>query len=370
MFSVSQEDVEVEPMAIGVLDGLQLKGDSLDQEIRFWTAAYPSYRWHQIMMEASQKHKGHKNGGRMAILHLAIYDALASCEGNDQRSAVAAASHQIISYYFPEQQGWLDSLLVRHQMVQFTLNEYEPIEIQRGKAIGKAIATKYKNYAKTNNTDKIWDGKVPNDPSLWSGTPYPYGPTKKDWEPLTLTSAKQFRPGPPPKDWSEDMQELREFYKANNSSDIAWKWKSEPIWDQLLERKILEYALDAGEAAYVSAVFHAARYDATIAAWDGKYQYWGIRPFQYDTSFQPILETPNFPGYPAGHTTVAGALAKVLSHFFPHDAKQFEALAKECSESRFQGGVHFRTDNEVGLKVGNQVGQHVIQVFEEQTGKH
>jgi hypothetical protein len=83
----------------------------------------------------------------------------------------------------------------------------------------------------------------------------------------------------------------------------------------LLERKILEYGLDAETAAYVSAVFHAARFDATIAAWDGKYHYWGIRPFQYDPSFQPILTTPNFPGYPAGHTTVAGALARVLSHF-------------------------------------------------------
>jgi membrane-associated phospholipid phosphatase len=51
-------------------------------------------------------------------------------------------------------------------------------------------------------------------------------------------------------------------------------------------------------------------YDGIIAAWDGKYHYWGIRPFQYDPDFEPILvDTPNFPGYPAGHTTVAGSLA-------------------------------------------------------------
>ena len=91
-----------------------------------------------------------------------------------------------------------------------------------------------------------------------------------------------------------------------------------------------------------------------------------IRPFQYDPEFKPILvETPNFPGYPAGHTTVAGSIATVLSFLFPQDKQLFLDLAKECSESRFEGGVHFRTDNEVGLEVGYKVGQQVIQGFTE-----
>ena len=38
-------------------------------------------------------------------------------------------------------------------------------------------------------------------------------------------------------------------------------------------------------------------------------------------------------------------------------------MAKECSESRFEGGAHFRTDNEVGLTVGHQVGEQVIKTF-------
>ncbi|MEM9340337.1 MAG: hypothetical protein AAGA66_16500 [Bacteroidota bacterium] len=44
--------------------------------IRYWNNAYPSYRWHQLLMQASRNHKGHKNGGRVAIMHLAIYDAM------------------------------------------------------------------------------------------------------------------------------------------------------------------------------------------------------------------------------------------------------------------------------------------------------
>jgi hypothetical protein len=29
--------------------------------------------------------------------------------------------------------------------------------------------------------------------------------------------------------------------------------------------------------------------------------------------------------------------------------------AKEGAESRFQGGIHFRTDNEVGLQMGRKI---------------
>jgi len=219
---------------------------------------------------------------------------------------------------------------------------------------------------KSDRTDLRWEGQVPKAESLWSGNPGPWDPMKRQWKPLTLVQPDQFRPGPPPTDWSSDMEELRQFNAAHQSSEIAWKWKSEPIWDRLIERKILAYNLDPLEAAFANAVFHTARYDAIIAAWDGKYHYWGIRPFQYDPAFQPILiDTPNFPGYPAGHTTVAGSIARVLSYLFPRDEKHFYRLAKECSESRFEGGVHFRTDNEVGLEVGYQVGQQVIKGFTE-----
>ncbi|MEM6814522.1 MAG: hypothetical protein AAF600_09025 [Bacteroidota bacterium] len=78
-----------------------------------------------------------------------------------------------------------------------------------------------------------------------------------------------------------------------------------------------------------------------------------------------MIDTPNFPGYPAGHTTVVGSIARVLSFLFPRDEPLFYELAKECSESRFEGGVHFRIDNEVRLEVGHLVGQQVINVFTE-----
>ncbi|MEM7551540.1 MAG: vanadium-dependent haloperoxidase [Bacteroidota bacterium] len=363
--------------------------------IKYWNASYPSYRWHQLLMGVSRNHRGHKNGGRVAIMHLAIYDAMVEVWKHkevhfqkatyqfDSRvkklgqetdysaficewSAVAGAAHRVIGYYFPEQKELLDNQLAAFKSARLATGLQFPSDIEKGLEIGRKIADQYIEYAKTDRTDLRWEGTVPEADSLWSGNPSPWDPMKGQWKPLTLVQADQFRPGPPPADWSADMEELRKFNAEYQTSAIAWKWKSEPVWDRLIERKILEYGLDPLEAAFTNAVFHTARFDGIIAAWDGKYHYWGIRPFQYDPSFQPILiETPNFPGYPAGHTTVAGSIAKVLSFLFPRDESLFYELAEECAESRFEGGVHFRIDNEVGLDVGYQVGQQVIKVFTE-----
>ncbi|MEM6316574.1 MAG: phosphatase PAP2 family protein [Bacteroidota bacterium] len=361
--------------------------------VNYWNAAYPSYLWHQIMMEISRAHKGHKNGGRIAILHLSIYDALSEVWKHKKQhqsaapfqqnsdiqqlsrknayssfvcewSAAASAAHTVISYYFPNRKPYLDSLIVQFKEARLQTGLQLPSDVEKGMAIGQLIANQYIEYAKTDRTDRIWEGKIPESDSLWTGTPSKWGPTKRQWRPLTLASPEQFRPAPPPTDWTEDMEELRQFNATHTTSDIAWKWKSAPVWDDLLERKILEYDLNPFEAAFAGAVFHTARFDGIIAAWDGKYHYMGIRPFQYDPEFKPILvQTPNFPGYPAGHTTVAGSIAAVLSFLFPQDEDLFRKLAKECSESRFEGGVHFRTDNEVGLTVGSKVGGRVVQTF-------
>ncbi|MEM6814521.1 MAG: hypothetical protein AAF600_09020 [Bacteroidota bacterium] len=79
---------------------------------------------------------------------------------------------------------------------------------------------------------------------------------KSQWKTLTLVQPNQFRLNPPPTDWSSNMEELKQFNAEHQTSEIARKWKSEPVWDRLIERKILEYNLDPLETAFVNAVFY------------------------------------------------------------------------------------------------------------------
>jgi hypothetical protein len=51
----------------------------------------------------------------------------------------------------------------------------------------------------------------------------------------------------------------------------------------------------------------------------------------------------------------------LYSYFFPAEEAYFQKKAKDAAESRFQGGIHFRTDNEVGLELGRKVANAMIQ---------
>ena len=113
-------------------------------------------------------------------------------------------------------------------------------------------------------------------------------------------------------------------------------------------------------------MLHATEYDAGIVIMDAKYAYWGIRPNMLDTTFRPLLFTPPFPGYPSGHATAFSAAATILSYFFPADKNYFKQLSRECADSRFYGGIHFKSDNQVGIEIGERLANYVISTWGKQ----
>ena len=125
---------------------------------------------------------------------------------------------------------------------------------------------------------------------------------------------------------------------------------------------------DPPRAARIYAVLSTAYYDALVACWDAKYAYWGIRPFQFDTSFKSMITTPNFPGYPSGHATFAGTASRILGAFFPEDAAVYEAQAEEAASSRLWAGVHFRVDNDAGLRLGRAIAAAALRRAERDSG--
>jgi membrane-associated phospholipid phosphatase len=132
----------------------------------------------------------------------------------------------------------------------------------------------------------------------------------------------------------------------------------------VLSKKMYEYnlQLNAPLAAKIYATAAIGYYDGFVACFDAKYTYWGIRPEQYDTTFMPVLgSSPPFPGYPSGHAAVSSVTAELYSYFFPADRAYFHQKAKEVAESRFQGGIHFRTDNEVAVELGKKVAAKIIE---------
>jgi len=114
-------------------------------------------------------------------------------------------------------------------------------------------------------------------------------------------------------------------------------------------------------AARALALASVATYDAMIACWDAKYAYWLLRPISADPTIKTVFSTPPFPSYPSGHSTLSSAVGEVFAELFPDAADHYRGKAVEASMSRILGGVHYRFDVLVGERLGEQVGDAVVE---------
>jgi membrane-associated phospholipid phosphatase len=376
-----------------VKEGLKKLDEKKLGEIKYWDAGAPSYRWNQIAsallsqkpelllrMPASWmniaiydatilawKEKIKYKRGRPKVLNAALKPVITGpvtfsypCE----HSVTASAAANVLAYFFPEKR---DSILqMAHAASQSRIDAgvQFPSDAKAGWKLGEQVAIQIIEKAKNDGSAKVWDGSMNKDPKKWTGS-YPMGITLSSFSPIVLKSADQFRPPAPP-DFEADMKELKSFKQTFKSRSIAYYWASTgDVWSDLANKKMFEYRMsdDAPAVARIYTVLNAAYHDMAIAIFDAKYTYWGIRPNQYDTTYKSLIPTPPFPGYPSGHAAGAGTSSAVLEYFFPADAKQFQQLAKECADSRFYAGIHFRTDNETALSMGREMGKYIVETW-------
>jgi hypothetical protein len=123
-------------------------------------------------------------------------------------------------------------------------------------------------------------------------------------------------------------------------------------------------------------------FDAFIQCWGIKYLNNTARPETIinkyiDINWRPFLQTPPFPEYTCGHSTISSAAAEALTsiygdHFAYTDSselefgidnrsfKSFREAALENNKARFYGGIHFHPTCIVSTEAGKNVGQFII----------
>jgi membrane-associated phospholipid phosphatase len=285
-----------------------------------------------------------------------------------EHSVTAAAAATMIAYFFPNKADSVIAMARAASQSRVDAGVQFPSDVEAGWKLGEAVAKQIIEKAKNDGSTIKWDGVMNKDPKKWTGK-YPMGITMSKFAPMVLRSADQFRPGPPP-DFEKDMKELKNFKQTFKSKTSAFYWASQAdTWVELAGKKMFENRMsdDAPAVARVYAALTIAYHEMAIAIFDAKYTYWGIRPVQYDSTYKPLIGTPPFPGYPSGHAAGGATSAAVLEYFFPNDAKEFQALAQECADSRFYAGIHFRTDNETALVMGRAVGKYVVETWMKDT---
>ena len=376
---------------------------ALDQ-IAFWDTGAPSYRWNEMLIEASLKNNLNTAvaARHLAVLHVAIYDAMVAAwdakyaYNRSRPSAVdrqlqtvvatphspsypsehavaAGAAAAVLTYIFPNDARVLADKAEEAGRSRLLAGVQYPSDVAAGLALGRAVAARVIERAKTDGTDAQWTGTVPTGPGYWDGT-NPILPLGGTWKTWVLTSGSEFRPGPPPAHDSAqktaELEELKTFQRTPKTNADAFFWeyavgglRNYQYWNEQTSKKLLEYRLDANppRAARAYAIASVAFYDAFVACWDAKYAYWAIRPFQLDPTLKTVFPTPNHPSYPAAHGCLSTGVTTALGYLFPRDAATLKKLSDEAAESRIWAGIHYRSDVVVGVALGRKVAEKIIE---------
>jgi hypothetical protein len=189
---------------------------------------------------------------------------------------------------------------------------------------------------------------------------------------------------------SPDQRHMAEFwddnpFKMNVTGHAMFgskKFSPPGHWMSVVGIAAQQAKSDFGTTVTAFAKTSIALFDAFIQSWYAKYTYNTVRPETVinkyiDMNWRPLLQTPAFPEYTCGHSTISSAAAESLTSVFgdnfaytdsteiefgiPNRSfKSFRAAAEENNWARFYGGLHFHNSCIISTEYGRKVGALVV----------
>jgi hypothetical protein len=355
----------------------------------------------------------------LAYVHAAIYDAVNAIDrrysvfavsvnnapvGASQEAAAVAAAYNVLVGLFPTQQAYFD---VAYATSLATIPDGQ--SKTDGIAVGAEVAGRFLAMRACDGRNANITYAPGSGPGVWQPTPPAFAPALTPWiahmRPFAILSPWQFRaPGPlalDSKQWAKEYNEIKSLGSINSSTRTAeqteiGRFYGEHVGAQFA-RIFRDFALARGMSLADNARLFAQLYissaDALIAVWDSKFYFGFWRPVtaipagdtdgnpetEPDTTWLPLLATPNHPEYPAAHGAFTGAYAEALRNFFgtkqvtitltsnltgtSRTFNNTNDLIKEIIEARIYAGLHYRTSGEDGVAIGKKVAQWVAKYY-------
>jgi hypothetical protein len=289
----------------------------------------------------------------------------------------------------------------------------------RSMAYGDSVAAHIMRYS---GKDKYKQTRgirftVTNLPGTWVPTPPAYADAcEPEWNKIrafALDSAGQF-PAPPPPMYNQDRKsafwkEVTQVHEVGKNlteeqKRIAWFWDDNPFvmnvmghvmfankkmtpnghWLAIhttVSRKT-KLSFEKSVEGYI--LGSVALLDGFISCWNEKYRSVKVRPetvinAELDPKWQPFLQTPPFPEYTSGHSTISAAAAEVFSYVHGDNVNftdsteykhghgvmsfsSFREAALMASVSRMYGGIHYWSGCDEGNKCGIKIGKEVLRI--------
>jgi hypothetical protein len=349
----------------------------------------------------------------LAIVHTAIYEAVNAItrrypastikidapSGASVDAAVAAASYGTLTQLVPSKQAEIESVY---------RNALAAIADGKAKTDGIAVGEKAAAVVLALRTDDGFSIIENYRPYTIAGVYVPtivpavsHWPQRKPW---LMTSASQFRPGPPPalnsEVWARDYNEVKALgakksaTRTASQTDVARFWEATlpPIYHGLIRSVTNMSGREITQNARLLMAVTQAADDALIAVFDAKYQYNFWRPVtairngdidgndltERDPSWTSFISTPMHPEYPCAHCVISGSIGTVLqaeignatlpvlkttsttANNVERKWMKIEDFIQEVAIARICDGVHYRNSTEVGTAMGRRIGELAV----------
>jgi hypothetical protein len=221
--------------------------------------------------------------------------------------------------------------------------------------------------------------------------------------PFGIPSASEFLLGPPPALKSHEYAKTYNEVKFVGSSDSTERPQDRAdvatfyaatsptqVFNQAAQQVARQKGGSLSENARALALINMAISDSLVASFFNKYRYnfWrpetairsgdadGNRKTGANPGYIPLIVTPCFPSYPSNHGSASNGAAEVLRRLYggsghsitltnaavPGIALQytsFKQITEDISDARVYGGIHFRTDQAAGERLGRAIGASV-----------
>ena len=247
-------------------------------------------------------------------------------------------------------------------------------------------------------------------PSLLPGNPPSFSSMAAVWlqdtTPFALLSGDQFLAPAPYKTtsglYTREYNETKALGSLNSTArtpaqtQLAYFYADNFVaLTHRMLRGLAENELDnSGDRARMLALTWLTAADGLIAAWTSKLEYPTWRPITAiregdadgnkhtvgDSNWQPLINTPNYPDQASGANTLMGGVTQMLKQFFGTDKitfnvtsahpnanptvrtyERFSDLSLDIVDVRIYQGIHFRSADLDGRRLGRSVAKWVFE---------
>jgi hypothetical protein len=338
------------------------------------------------------------------MVHGAVYDAVNAIDGthegyllsprlgrptDSKEAAAATAAYRVLLDIVPGQQQLLEA-----EYAEALAAVPDGSAKTRGIAVGEAAAAamiaartddgRFGPYRFPVGTlPGEWRPVLPafgNDPFAWL----------QDVRPFLVRSSSQFASdGPLPlgsKQYARELAEVQAVGSATSSTRTAdqthaaryWAENPPATWSRIFRTLSAQEGLTLTENARLYAMLYLTAADALITVWEDKARFLFWRPITAiregaDPNWLPLIPTPPYTEHPSGHGGLSASFVATLQSFFGTDKvgwtdtnnagltrsfTRFSQAIDEVVDARVWSGIHFRTADEQGAKIGKQVSRY------------